>query len=91
MGEAEEVERCSTRCRVAHPIGSFEAVVDEACLVGMQRKTVSRKTLAQNSQDPLGAEEVLERHHKIIGISDKGTSPPLRRGRTSVSNHSSST
>src|ERR1700679_2447722 len=75
MGEAKEVERRSTRCRVAHPIRAFEAEVDEACLVGMQRKAVSRKTLAQNSQNPFGAEEVLERHHKIVGISDKGTSP----------------
>ena len=75
MSEAKEVERCATRCRVAHSIRSLEAEVDEACLLGMQCKAIPRKTLAQHSQNPLGAEEVLERHHKIIGIPDKGTSP----------------
>jgi hypothetical protein len=56
-------------------IGPLEAEIDEACLVRMQRKAVSRKTLAQNRQRSLGAEEVLERHNKIVGISDQGTSP----------------
>ena len=75
MGKAKEVERCATRCRVAHPIWPLEAEVDEACLLGMQRKAIPCKTLTQNGQDPFGAEEVLERHYKIIGIPDKGTSP----------------
>ena len=51
MGEAEEVERCATRCRVAHSIWSLEAEVDEACLLRMQCKTIPSKTLAQNSQE----------------------------------------
>jgi len=61
--EAEEVESGPACCAVAHAVGPLEAKVDEACLVGMQRQAVSRKTLAQHGQDPLGAEEVLKRHH----------------------------
>ena len=73
--EAQEVERGPARCRVAHAMGPFEAEVDEACLVGVQREAVSRKTLAQHCQRPFGAEEILKSHDKVVGISDKDTSP----------------
>ena len=57
------------------PNWSFEAEVDEARLVGMERKLVPSETLAQNAENPLGVEEVLKRHHGIVGVPDKGTSP----------------
>ncbi len=70
MSEAEEVERGATRCRVVLSVGSLEAEVDKASLVGMQSKPVSRKTLAQYIQNSLGAVEVFKRHDEIIGIPD---------------------
>jgi hypothetical protein len=75
MGKAKEVEGGPTRRRVGLAIGPLEAEIDEACLVRMQRKPVSFKTLAQHRQRPLGAEEVLKRHDQIVGIPDKDTSP----------------
>ena len=48
MGKAKEVEGGPTRRRVGLAIGPLETEIDEACLVLMQRKAVSCKTLAQN-------------------------------------------
>ena len=75
VAEAEKGERRAIRFRMCFPIRSFEAEVDEARLVGMERKLVPSETLAQNAEDPLGVEEVLKRHHGIVGESDKGASP----------------
>ena|ERR1700751_2247568 len=75
MSEAKEVERGPTRCRVARSVGSLEAEVDEASLVGMQSKSVSRKTFAQHIQNSFRAEKVFERHDEIVSIPDKDTSP----------------
>ena len=51
------------------------AEIDEARLVGMECKSIPCKTLAQYVENPFGIEEILERHHGIIGKPDKGTSP----------------
>jgi hypothetical protein len=56
------------------PIWSVVAEIDEARLVGMERESIPRKALAQYAEDPLGVEEILERHHGIIGEPNKGTS-----------------
>src|SRR5437870_13772465 len=75
VAEAEKGERCPIRVRVVLAIWSFEAEINEACLVGMQRELVPSKTLAQNVEDPLRVAEVCERHHSIVGEPDKGTFP----------------
>src|SRR5499427_4382433 len=75
VAEAEEGERCPIRVRVVLAIWSVAAEIDEACLVGMERELVPSETLAQNVQNPLGVLEVRERHHGVVGESDKGTSP----------------
>src|ERR1019366_10266269 len=41
----------------------------------MEYEPILCKSLAQNAEDPLGIEEILESHHGIVGESDKGTSP----------------
>ena len=73
VAEAEKGERGAIRFRMVFPILSFE--VDEARLVGMKREPIPSKTLAQYVQDPLGVAVVRERHHGIVGESDKGTFP----------------
>ena len=75
MGQAEEVERGTIRLGRVHSIWSSDAEVDEACLVGVEREPVPRKTLAQHGQDPCGILEMLEGHHQVIGVPDQGTSP----------------
>ena len=75
VAEAEEGERRPIRFRVVFSIRSVAAEIDEARLVGVERELVSTKTLAQNIQNPLGILEVRERHHGIVGESDKGTFP----------------
>jgi len=75
VAEAEEGERCPTRPRVVLAIWSVAAEINEARLVGVERELVPSETLAQNIQNPLGILEVRERHHGIVGESDKGTSP----------------
>ena len=66
MGEAEEVKRGSLaacwRATVA-----LRAEVDEARLVGMQRKPKPAKTFSQYSQYPFGVAVSLEGHHEVIG------------------------
>ena len=49
VAEAEKGERRAIRFRMSFPIWSFEAEVDEARLVGMERKLVPSETLAQNA------------------------------------------
>jgi hypothetical protein len=41
----------------------------------MECESISCKTLTQYAENPLGIEEVLERHHGIVSEADKGTSP----------------
>ena len=60
---------------MASPIWSVVAEINEARLVGMECKSVPCKALTQNAKDPLGIEEVLERHHGIVSEADQGTSP----------------
>src|SRR5262249_41634033 len=90
VGEAEEGERGAIRFRMAHPICQGVAEIDEARLVGMERESVPCKSLAQYAEDPLGIEEALECHYRVVSETDK-IHLPLRRGRTACSNHSSST
>ena len=73
MAEAEEYERCPTRVRLVLAIWSVAAEIDKACLVGMERELVPSKTLTQNIQNPFGILEIRERHHGVVGESDKGT------------------
>src|SRR6516225_4180697 len=54
VAEAEKGERRAIRFRMSFPIGSFEAEVDEARLVGMELKLVPTEALAQNAEDPRG-------------------------------------
>src|SRR6516225_10146717 len=75
VAEAEKGERGTIRARVAGPIWSMAAEVDEACLVGMEREPVPSETLVQNVQNPLGVLGIRERHHGVVGETDKGTSP----------------
>src|ERR1700736_1396422 len=75
VGKAEEGERGTIRLRMVSPIWSVAAEIDEPRLVGMEREPKPCKTLAQDAEDPLGIEEVLERHHGIVSEADKGTSP----------------
>jgi len=75
VAEAEEGERCPIRVRVVLAIWSVAAEIDKACLVGMERELVPRKTLAQYIQNPLGILKVCERHHGVISKTDKGTVP----------------
>src|SRR6202051_4692512 len=90
VGEAEEGERGTIRLRMVSPIWSFVAEIDEARLVGMECESIPCKALAQNAEDPLGIEEVLERQHGIVSERIR-VHLPVRRGRTSNSKHSSST
>ena len=75
VAEAEEGERCPIRVRVVLAIWSVAAEIDKACLVGMERELVPRKSLAQYIQNPLGILKVCERHHGVISKTDKGTVP----------------
>src|ERR1700730_13484688 len=75
VGEAEEGERGTIRLRMVSPIWSVVAEIEEARLFGMERKSIPSKALAQNAKNPLGIEDVLERHHGVISEADKGTSP----------------
>jgi len=59
---------------MVRPIWSGVAEIDETRLVGMERKPIPCKSLAQYTENPLGLEEVLERHYGIVSEADKGTS-----------------
>ena len=41
----------------------------------MECEPIPCKSLAQDAEDPLGIEKVLERHHGIVSEADQGTSP----------------
>ena len=58
MAEAKKGERRTIRFRIVLVTWSFDAEIDEARLVGMERELVPSETLAQNVQDPLGVLEV---------------------------------
>jgi len=66
----------------------MKAKVDELRFARVEREPVPCKPLSQHVHDPLGVVESLERHHAVIGTRMLF---PLRRTRTSRSNHSSST
>src|SRR5262245_65497167 len=74
VGEAEEGERGAIRFRMALPICQGAAEIDEARLVGMERESIPCKSLAQYAKNPLGIEEALECHYRVIGETDKSTS-----------------
>jgi hypothetical protein len=75
MGEAKKIERGAIRCWMVRSVCSVGTEVDEARLVGMEHQPVPLKTLAQDSQDPLGVVAMLERHDQVISVPDQGTSP----------------
>ena len=90
VAKAKKGERGPIRFRM-RAICSLEAKIDEARLVGMKCEPIPRKPLVQNTQNPLGVAEV--RANAITASSANRTRVllPSRRGRTSFSNHSSST
>jgi len=51
------------------------AKVDETCLVRVEREPVPSKTLAQHRQDPVGIDDVVERHNRVVSVAGKGTFP----------------
>src|SRR5580700_272385 len=73
VAEAEKGERRPIRVRVVLAIWSVVAEIDEARLVGVERKLVPGETLAQDIQNPLGVLEIRERHDGVVGESDKDT------------------
>ena len=72
MGEAEKVKGGSSRPRMPRAFCLLRAEVDEACLVGMKRQPIPRKTLVQYCQDAFGIDTAVERHDRIVSESDKG-------------------
>src|SRR5262245_11977339 len=69
---------------------TLRAEVDEVRLVRMQREAEPIKPFPQHVHDPLGVVVGLKGHHEVVGASYQ--SPfPLMRGRTTSSNHLSST
>jgi hypothetical protein len=79
VSQAEEVERSTIHIRMVRRLRPSVTEVDEARLVGMERKPVPLKTLAQDREDPSGIVEVFKCHDEIVGVPDKGTSPPQAR------------
>src|SRR3984893_2917982 len=73
VGGAEEGERGTVRLRMVSLFWSAGAEIDEARLVGMECESIPSKALAQYAKDPLGIEEVLERHY---GVSRPGELHP---------------
>src|SRR5512133_2300948 len=59
VDKAEEGERRAIRLRMGRHSGLGVAEVDETRLVGMERKSIPCKSLAQYAEDPLGIEHVL--------------------------------
>jgi hypothetical protein len=45
----------------------------------MEREPVPLKTLAQYRQDTLGVDNIVKRHDRIVGESDKGAPPRKAR------------
>jgi hypothetical protein len=79
VGEAKEVEAGSIRCRMACVACHQWTKVDDACLVRMERKPKSSKTLAEHRQNALCVDKIVERHNRVISEADKGASPPEAR------------
>ena len=65
--EAEEVEGLRFPVATASPMAvGMPAELDEACLVGMQRQSESRETLAQLAEEAFGVLVMLESDDEII-------------------------
>ena len=60
---------------MSFPIWSFEAEVDEARLVGMERKLVPSERLPRRLGPAGRRGSPRKHHHGIVGVSDKGISP----------------
>ncbi len=75
VGEAEKVERRFLAVRVRATL-ALGAEVDEARLVGMERKPLPAEPLPQHIQHPLGVVVVLERHHEVVGKPNQAARPP---------------
>ena len=67
-----------------------EPEVYETGLGRMEREPIPAKPLSQHVQQSFAGQVVLEGYHRVIGISDQ-LAPPFSRGRTTLSNHRSST
>jgi hypothetical protein len=63
------------------------AKVDEACLVGVERKPEPSKTLTQHRQDPFGINDVVKRHNRVVSIAGKGAMPPKPRPHLGLEPH----
>jgi hypothetical protein len=85
VAEAEEGERRAIRFRMRFPIWSFEAKVDEARLVGMERKLVPSKSLPRTPKTRWASRKS---SNAITGrVAERSlTSPPsqIRTGRSRV-------
>ena len=90
VGEAKEDERGPIGLRMVRAVWSVVAEIDEARLVGMECESIPYKALAQTPRTRLASRKS---SNAITASSAKRTRVhlPLRRGRTSDSNHSSST
>ena len=75
MGEAEEDKAGPIRFGMARALCHQWAEVDEPRLVGMKREPKPFETLAQDRQDALGVDDVVERHDRIVGEPDEETFP----------------
>src|SRR3954471_10322580 len=75
MGEAKKIERGAIRRWMVRSVWSVGTEVDEACLVGMEHQPVPLKTLAQDSQDPLGLLAMPEPPDEVLSVPDQSTSP----------------
>src|ERR1700683_1050724 len=90
VGEAKEGERGTIRLRMVSPIWSVVAEIDEARLVGMECQSIPCKALTKTPRTRLASK-------KSSNASTASSAKrirvhlPLRRERTSNSNHSSST
>jgi len=45
----------------------------------MEREPIPLKTLAQYRQDTLGVDNIVKRHDRIVGVSDKAAPPRKAR------------
>src|SRR6516162_9900682 len=54
---------------------SLWAKVDEARLVGVEGESIACEPLAQGRQHAFGVDDVVERHQRVVGKSDKGAPP----------------
>src|SRR5271166_3036959 len=78
---------------MARALSSLWAEVDEARLVRVEGESIPSEALAKDRQHPFGVIDVVERVLTVSASSANRTTThsPLRRGFTTVSNHSSNT